>query len=128
MVMKFNSNMVLIDTNLWVDFMHQPIPIMQDLLRNERVAMHPCIIGELFVGSIKHRSMMYEFITDLLKIEEADFEDAILLLESKKLWGKGLQWNDILLLASAKLSGIQLWTRDKRLALAAEELGVGWSE
>jgi predicted nucleic acid-binding protein len=119
---------VLIDTNLWIDFMHHPLPAMQELLRNRAVVSHPCIIGEFLSGSVKHREMMYGFVRRLPRIEEADFDDAMHLLESKKLWGKGLQWNDIVLLASAKLSGIPLWTRDKRLALAAEELGVGWSE
>jgi len=35
---------------------------------------------------------------------------------------------DSLLLAAAKLSTAPLWTRDKRLAAAAGDFGVGWTE
>jgi len=50
------------------------------------------------------------------------------MVETRRLYGRGLQWNDIQLLAAAKLSPAPLWTRDHRLATAAEEFGVGWAE
>jgi predicted nucleic acid-binding protein len=50
------------------------------------------------------------------------------MLEMRNLHGRGLQWNDVLVLAAAKLSSARLWTRDKRLAAAAEEFGIGWTE
>ena len=50
------------------------------------------------------------------------------MLEMRRLHGCGLQWNDVMLLAAAKLSSARIWTRDKRLAVAAEEYGIGWIE
>ncbi len=118
---------VVIDTNLWVSFLREVIPAMQELLREDMVATHSCVIGELFVGSLAHRNTMHEFMQRLPKVEEAETTEVLTLIERRRLWGRGLQWNDVLILASVKMSGTKLWTLDKRLAQAAEELGVAWT-
>lgn len=125
--MKAQAPRVLIDTNLWVDFLRQSNPTMQDLLREDLVATHSCVIGELFVGSLSRRPLMHDFMQRLPKVEEAEPMEALVLIERRNLWGIGLQWNDVLILASAKISGVALWTLDRRLAKAAEDLGVAWS-
>ena len=48
------------------------------------------------------------------------------MIEQRHLWGRGLQWNDVMILAATRIHGAVLWTLDKRLAQAAEELGVAW--
>jgi predicted nucleic acid-binding protein len=124
--MKVHPSRVLIDTNLWVGFLRESNLTMRELLREDAVATHSCVIGELFVGSLGRRSMMHDFMQRLPKVEEAEPMEALILIERKNLWGIGLQWNDVLILASAKISGVKLWTLDKRLAWAAEDLGVAW--
>jgi predicted nucleic acid-binding protein len=48
------------------------------------------------------------------------------LIETARLSGRGIGWVDAQLLASTRLTGeAVLWTRDKPLADAAAELGVG---
>jgi predicted nucleic acid-binding protein len=42
------------------------------------------------------------------------------------LHGKGLGWIDVHLLASALLSHVPIWTRDRRLAAAAKHLEIAW--
>lgn len=125
--MKVLPSRVLIDTNLWVKFLRESNPVMRELLKEDLVATHSCVIGELFVGSIASRSMMLDFMQRLPQVTEAEPVEALTLIERKHLWGLGLQWNDILLLASAKISGVRLWTLDKRLAQAAEGLGAAWN-
>ena len=44
-------------------------------------------------------------------------------IEAQDLGGKGLGYVDVQLLASALLSGLSLWTLDKRLDMAAARLG-----
>jgi predicted nucleic acid-binding protein len=41
--------------------------------------------------------------------------------------GRGIGYVDACLLAAASLNHAQLWTRDKRLSAAAEELGAAYS-
>ena len=50
-----------------------------------------------------------------------------LFLEDHKLWGKGPQWNDLLILASVIATpGTLLWTGDKRLANTASRFNVSY--
>lgn len=122
------TSRVLVDTNVWIDFLREPMPELRKLLKQKRVVTHPCVIGEVLVGSPPHRAVIRQFLLSLPFAVEADFREVLVMIERRGLAGRGLQWNDVLLLASAKLSGVDLWTRDKRLAKAANEYGIGWVE
>ncbi len=124
--MKAQASRILTDTNVWVDFLRSSNPVMRDMLREDRVVTHSCVIGELFVGSLSRRALMLDFLQRLPKADEAEPPEALSLIENNHLWGIGLQWNDVLILASAKISGVKLWTLDQRLATAAETHGVRW--
>ena len=43
---------------------------------------------------------------------------------SQELFGRGLGWIDVHLLASARLARIGIWTRDRRLRTAARDLDL----
>lgn len=122
------TSRVLVDTNVWIDFLREPMPELRKLLKQKRVITHPCVIGEVLVGSPPHRAVIRQFLQSLPLAVEADFREVLVMIERRGLAGRGLQWNDVLLLASAKLSGANLWTRDKRLAKAANEYDIGWVE
>jgi len=47
------------------------------------------------------------------------------LVEKHRLMGMGIGWIDAHLLCSAKLTGVRLWTLDKRLNLAARSVDLG---
>ncbi len=121
-----NSGRVLVDTNVWVHFLRGSLPELGELLRDDRVSIHSCVIGELLVGNLARREMMLEFLLELPRVPEAEPAEAWTMIERRRLWGRGLQWNDVLLLAAARLGGVKLWTGDKRMAQVAEELDVGW--
>jgi predicted nucleic acid-binding protein len=119
---------VLVDTNVWIGFLKEPQPELRELLKRRRVICHPCVIGEVMVGNLSNRGMIREFLISLPSAVEADFSEVLRVIETRSLDGRGLQWTDVLLLAAAKLSSARLWTRDKRLAAAADEFGIGWVE
>ena len=119
---------VLVDTNVWIDFLREPLPELRLLVKRQRVIIHSCVVGEVLVGSLKNRIAVREFFLSLPLAKEADLSSILGMIESRGLYGRGLQWNDMQLLAAAKLSNAPLWTRDKRLAAAAMELGVAWVE
>ena len=55
----------------------------------------------------------------------ATHDEALAFVERHALAGRGIGWTDVHLLSSARLAGpAALWTRDKRLAAAAEQLGA----
>ena len=122
------SGKVLVDTNVWIDFLRVPLPELRELLKRRRVITHPCVIGEVMAGIPPQRGTIRQFLLSLPLTVEADFREVLRMIETRGLAGRGLQWNDALLLASAKLSAARLWTRDRRLAAAAEGFGIGWVE
>jgi len=87
--------------------------------------MHPFVSGELACGNLKNRSAVLAHMNSLPVAKLAMHGEAWELLDCNKLWGRGLGWIDVHLLASAMLSDCVLWTLDKTLGRAAAELGVG---
>ena len=86
--------------------------------------MHPMITAELSLGSLKRRAEVLEYLDALPQIAEASRSEVRFLIETQKLWGLGLGWVDVSLLASARLADCRFWTMDKRLAQAARRLGL----
>lgn len=86
--------------------------------------MHPFVLGELACGSFKNRAVILSDLQELPSANPASTAEALQLIEDRRLWGRGLGWVDVHLLASALLSDCGLWTLDKRLGRAAAELGL----
>ena len=118
---------VLVDTNVWIHFFQKGNPLLEAMLEDDEVLCHPIIIGELSMGGLPDRE---QTLADLFALDQppvAGFAEVHRLIEGRRLWGRGLQWNDACLLASAILGDVPLWTLDRRLADAAAETGVAWS-
>lgn len=116
--------MVLVDTSVWIHHFRRGDSRLQSLLEEGLVLSHPFVIGELACGNLKNRR---EILTDLLELPESevsDFDEVLALVDSEGLYGKGIGWIDAHLLASARLSGSELWTLDRPLATAAKRLGI----
>ncbi len=116
---------VLVDTSIWVDHLHRGEPRLQKLLSSGQVASHPFVIGELACGNLSNRNEILRLLSELPSVTLATNEEAMHLIETHKLGGKGLGWIDVHLLASALLSRIPLWTGDRKLAAIAASLGAG---
>lgn len=107
--------MILVDTSVWVDHFRTGTVGLDTLLHDGHVVCHPFIIGELACGTLKNRQEILSLLQDLPMASRADDDEVLQFIEDKKLMGKGLGYIDIHLLMSAMLSGIPLWTADKRL-------------
>ena len=116
--------MVLVDTSIWIDHFRRRDPVLANLLDQASVLMHPFIRGELACGNFRDRQAMLNDLAALPRTISATDPEALKLLEGRALWGRGLGWVDVHLLASALLSDCALWTRDERLAVAARHVGV----
>jgi predicted nucleic acid-binding protein len=98
--------------------------LLQDFLSAGQVATHPFVIGELAGGNLSNRDEVLALLSDLPRVTIATNEEVLHLIERHRLNGKGLGWIDLNLLASALISRIPLWTRDRRLANVARTLGI----
>ena len=117
--------MILVDTSIWIDHLHQTERTLVSMLEEAQVCIHPMIVGELALGSLRDRSAVLGLLADLPGIPTATHAEVLRLVESHALYGSGLSLVDAHLLAGLRLSAAaRLWTRDRRLLSAAERLAV----
>lgn len=118
--------MILADTSVWIDHIRSSDAKLVERLENGAIVMHPFILGEIAVGSLRDRTVLLSRLGRLPFALSAQPCLVLQLIEAHQLYSRGLSYFDISLLASARLTPeTALWTRDRRLAAAADELGVG---
>jgi predicted nucleic acid-binding protein len=115
---------VLVDTSVWVDYFHGGNRQLARALDAGTVWIHPLIIGELACGRFSDRSVVFALLATLRTLEAVAHHEALAFLDHNGLAGCGLGWIDVHLLASARLSGLTVWTRDRDLAAAGRRVGV----
>lgn len=117
--------MILVDTSVWIDFLARGDFRLQKLLENGDVLMHPLVVGEIACGRVMARCAVLDLLNSLPQAVVATEAEAFRFLEAHRLYGLGIGWIDVHLLASAALSApARLLTRDRRLAAAASDLGL----
>jgi len=117
--------MYLVDTSVWINHFRKSDTALIDALNENLVYCHPFVIGELALGSIKDREIITGLLNELPPAVVADDGEVMQMIETHRLFGKGLGYIDAHLLASALISGkLNLWTADKRLDASANKLGV----
>jgi predicted nucleic acid-binding protein len=119
--------MVLADTSVWIQHFRKGEPALAGRLVEGMILMHPFVVGELACGNLRNRTTILSDLQTLPQAVLASNAEVLRLLEDRQLWGRGLGWVDLHLLASAMLSKCEFWTLDKRLAQAAKELGLSWN-
>ena len=119
--------MILVDTTIWIDHLRSGSPVLEALLDDARVLIHPHIIGELALGGLRRRQTLLNALQNLPQAIEATNPEVLHFVESNALIGLGIGWIDAHLLASARLSGAAFWTRDARLHKAASSLGLAYA-
>ena len=121
--------MILVDTSVWIDHLHHTEGALVGLLEQNVVLMHPMILGELACGNLKNRAVLIGLWQALPRLSAATDVEALQFLDIHELMGKGIGFIGVhLLCAVALANGAQFWTRDKRLAEIATELGLGYLE
>ena len=118
--------MILADTSIWVNHFRKTSGQLTDLLAEDRVLVHPFIIGELAVGGLVNRHEILTLLQALPAAEQVTHPEALAVVRDWTLDGRGVGWVDVHLFASALLASAQLWTTDKRLAAVSSEAGIGF--
>src|SRR5258708_4798385 len=102
--------MVLADTSIWIAHFRHREPTLADRLSEGLVLMHPFVSGELACGNLKDRAAILSHLHALLPARLASNSEVLRLIEDRRLWGRGLGWTDVNLLASSLLSNCRFWT------------------
>lgn len=117
--------MILVDRSVWVDHLRDGDEMLRSLLDRNLVLAHPWVVGELALGSLSRREEILGLLGALPQAAVATVPEVAGLIEVNKLYGLGIGYVDVQLLAATLLTpDATLWTRDKRLAAVAQRLGI----
>lgn len=115
---------MLVDTSVWIDHLRRRNATLAGLLEQGYVWTHELVIGELACGNLGNRSAILGHLAELPRLSVASHEEVLHFLEARRLMGRGLGWVDLHLLTSSVIAKIPFWSMDRRLALAARQLGL----
>ena len=117
--------MILADTSVWIDFLRRGNPEMKNSLSRGQIVMHPFIVAEIALGSLRHRRKRLNELEALLEARVARLSEVRHMIETRSLNAKGIGLVDAHLLASCLMTpGTQLWTLDSAMRRVARALGI----
>lgn len=116
--------MVLVDTSIWINHFRKSDRHLRELLMDGAVACHRFVVCELACGNFSNRQEILSLLQALPLAPEVEFSEYLYFIEQNQLFGKGIGFVDIHMLASAQLSRIPLWTADNRLKAASAGLNL----
>jgi predicted nucleic acid-binding protein len=116
---------ILADTSIWIDHFRSGNEQLRKHLNEGSVAIHPFIVGELALGSLRKRDETLALLDLLPKVRVAQMHEVRYAIEARTLYSRGIGLIDAHLIASIFINPpTLLWTRDKQLRKVAEDLGI----
>ncbi len=98
------------------------------LLNDNRVLVHPMVIGELACGNLNDRGEVLNLLSRLAEIPIVADDEVLFFIEKHRLMGRGIGYIDAhLLAATARTAPSLLWTNDRRLMTVATDLGLAYA-
>ena len=117
--------MILADTSIWIDHFRSGDKELRKLLNRGQIVVHPFVIAELALGSLKERTKTLALLDLLPQVRVAQLGELRLMIEARRLYSLGIGLTGAHLIASVFISSpTLLWTRDKQLRKVAEGLGI----
>jgi predicted nucleic acid-binding protein len=117
--------LILADTSIWIDHFRSGNREMRKQLNLGNIVVHPFIVAELALGSLRDRTKTLMLLDFLPQLRVAQLSEVRRLIEDRRLYSLGIGLTDAHLIASVFIdSPTLLWTKDKRLRKAAEALGI----
>ena len=117
--------MILAHTSVWIDHLRSGNKEMRRHLDQGEIVIHPFVIAELALGSLKERTKTLALLDLLPQVRVARLSELRLMIEARRLYNLVIGLTDAQLIASVLMDApTLLWTRDKRLRKVAEGLGI----
>ena len=122
--------MVLVDTSVWIRFLAGRGPYatgLDELLGLDDVVGHDLVYGELLIGDKGGRAKLLAAYGQMYQATAVPHDEVVEFVRTRHLFGRGVGWIDVHLLASAMVGRLQLWTADLGVSRVAAELGVAYA-
>jgi predicted nucleic acid-binding protein len=117
--------LILADTSVWIEHFRSGNKELQRALNGGQIVIHPWIIAELALGSLRDRTKTLATLDKLPQLRVAQLSELRHLIEVRRLYSLGIGLTDAHLIASVLISPpTLLWTRDRRLRMLADSFGI----
>lgn len=121
------AGVTIVDTSVWIEFLRSGDERTAELVAGGQALVHPFVYAEIACGPIEDRRTVLSLLRALSPARTATLDETLDLLEARRLYGLGLSFVDLSLLAAALLNACGLVTHDRALERAAKRLGIsGW--
>jgi len=91
---------ILADTSVWIDHLRSENKEMRRHLNQGRIVIHPLIVAELALGSLRDRSRTLALLDLLPQVKVAQLHEVRLMIESRRLYSLGIGLVDVQLISS----------------------------
>lgn len=121
--------MILADTSVWIEHLRSDTRSdkneMRERLNQGLIAIHPFIVAELALGSLNDRARTSALLDRLPQVRVAQIGEVRTMIETRRLYNRGIGLIDAHLIASVFLTpSTLLWTKDKQLRKVAAALDI----
>ena len=117
--------MILADTSIWIDHFRSGNTDLQKALHSGQIVIHPWIVAELALGSLRDRAKTLAMLDLLPQVRVARTSELRLTIEARRLYNLGIGLTDAHLIASVFLDPpTLLWTKDKQLRKVAKSFAI----
>jgi predicted nucleic acid-binding protein len=119
--------MIVVDSAVWIDHYHHGIDQLDELMAFKAALMHPFVLGEIALGTLRNRADFLDNAADLPLPPVAEPLEVLNLIASAALHGSGIGYVDAHLIAATMLiPNGALWTTDRRLGTVAKQIGIAF--
>ena len=84
------SELILVDTSVWIRHLRDGDKDLSLLLENGLVACHPFIIGELACGGMKNRNEIINLLNALPSAHLLEYDEIMEFIEVRKIMNQGI--------------------------------------
>lgn len=117
--------MILADTSIWIDHFRSGNKEVMKLLDHGQIVIHPFIVAELALGSLRDRSKTLALLDLLPRLRVAQLSEVRQMIEARSLYSRGIGLTDAHLIAAIFLNpSTLLWTKDIQLRNVCEALRI----
>ena len=117
--------MILADTSVWIDHLRNRNRDLENFLTQGQILMHPFVVAELSLGSLRNRQSTLRDLESLLQTKVAGLDEVRHMIEAHALYSKGIGLTDAHLIASCLITpGTQLWTLDVAMKKVAASFAM----
>jgi len=101
---------ILADTTVWIDHFRSESAEMRRQLNQRNIVIHPYIVAELALGSLRDRARTLAWLDSLPRVHIAQTAEVREMIEMRSLYSRGIGLTDASLIASTLIHPpTQLW-------------------